>query len=118
MSGERGTRRTRTFALTAAMADGQRPEGITMHSTVRTVADPKSARHIPEEWQRILALCTGSGLAVAEVSARIGMRLTPTVDLLRELVAHGLVEHSAPLTEADASNIEFLRRLRRGLERG
>ncbi|MFC7220865.1 DUF742 domain-containing protein [Streptomyces polyrhachis] len=93
-------------------------EPITMHSIVSTVADPRATGAIPAEWQEILSMCAGPGLAVAEVAARIHLRLTPTVELLRQLLTHGLIEHSAPLNDAEAASVEFLRRLRRGLARG
>lgn len=117
MSGPRGTRKTRTFALTGSRTDRPPGERFTMHSTVRAVVRADDARSIPEEWQAVLRLCAGPGIAVAELAARTGMRLTPTVILLGELLEQGLIEHRPPMNDQDAMNIEFLRRIRSGLER-
>ncbi|AUH39310.1 DUF742 domain-containing protein [Streptomyces sp. CMB-StM0423] len=117
MSAPRGTRRTRTFALTGSRTDRAPGEQFTMHSTVRAAVPPDDARSIPEEWQTILRLCAGPGIAVAELAARIGMRLTPAAVLLAQLLEQGLIEHRPPMSDPDAMNIDFLRRIRSGLER-
>ncbi|MQY15057.1 hypothetical protein SRB5_52340 [Streptomyces sp. RB5] len=117
MTGQRGSRRTRAFALSASRSETAAGDGISMHSTIRAAVPPDQARSIPEEWQDILRVCAPPGVAVAELAARTGRRLTPTTVLLGQLLASGLIDHSPPLSDAEASNIEFLLRLRSGIER-
>lgn len=112
-------RRTRTFALTAAQTAAQEApdsaDQITMHSVIRTAVPVEHAGIIPEEWQKVLRWCTGTGIAVAEISARLQMMLTPTVVMLAELRAHGLVAHQAAMTTTEAADVAFLWRVRNRL---
>ncbi|MFJ4920855.1 DUF742 domain-containing protein [Streptomyces sp. NPDC088725] len=117
MTGPQRPRRTRTFALTSAQAEvrgGQDPsERITMESLIRTAVEIGAAENIPEEWQTVMRWCAGTGIAVAEIAARMRMRLTPTTVMLAELRARGLVTHHAPVNRAP--DVAFLRRVRNGL---
>jgi hypothetical protein len=115
VSGESGPRRTRAYALAAPRTEPEAGEEITMHSTIRTTAAAEEAKAVPEEWQAVLRMCAPPGIAVAEVAARMRMRLTPTVVLVGELLAHGLVHHQPPVSDAGASTIPLLHRIRRGL---
>ncbi|WP_037958633.1 DUF742 domain-containing protein [Streptomyces violens] len=112
-------RRTRTFALTAAQAAVQGETDpahrITMHSLIRTAIPVEAAGVIPEEWQAVLRWCVGTGIAVAEIAARLHMRLTPTAVMLNELRAHGLVTHQASMTTDQAADVAFLWRVRNRL---
>lgn len=111
-------RRTRTFALTAAQAalgEEDPAQRITMQSLIRTAVPVEAAGSIPEEWQAVLRWCSGTGIAVAEISARMQMRLTPTAVMLSELRAHGLVQHQASMTTDQASDVAFLWRVRNRL---
>ncbi|MEU0843925.1 DUF742 domain-containing protein [Streptomyces sp. NPDC005962] len=118
MTGPR-PRRTRTFALTAAQAAVQGGQGagerITMQSLICAAVPVEAAGSIPEEWQTVLRWCTGTGIAVAEISARLHMRLTPTTVMLAELRAHGLVTHQPSMTADQAADVAFLWRVRNGL---
>lgn len=114
-------RRTRAFALTNSPTpppgyDGVTPaERISMHSLIQSAVDVRAVAGIPEEWQAVLRWCTGTGMAVAEISARLRMKLTPTVAMLTELWAHGLVTHQASATTEQTGDVAFLWRIRNNL---
>lgn len=82
-----------------------------------TVA-PNAHGSLPTEWQAILAMCQPpNGRAVAEIAARMHMRLTPTTVLLGELFDRGLIHYRPPLEAAETSNVHLLTRIRDSLAR-
>ncbi|GGP64138.1 DUF742 domain-containing protein [Streptomyces calvus] len=113
--GEGGHRRTRLYALT----DGRTAAAhtaLTMDTTITAVAVADGHSGLPSEWQAILAMCSPpGGLAVAEIAARMRMRLTPMTLLLGELAERGLIEHRPPLEGAETTNVHLLMRIRDNL---
>ncbi|MFD7325181.1 DUF742 domain-containing protein [Streptomyces sp. NPDC059875] len=115
---QRGSRRrTRLYALT----DGRTAAAhtvLTMDTTI-TAATPEEARGgLPTEWQAVLALCAPpNGRAVAEIAARMRIRLTPMTLLLGELADRGLIHHRPPLEAAATTNVHLLMRIRDNLAR-
>ncbi|MYT19264.1 DUF742 domain-containing protein, partial [Streptomyces sp. SID7760] len=77
-----GGRRTRLYALT----DGRTaaPQTVlTMDTTITAAAGAEARGGLPTEWQAVLAMCDRpGGLAVAEIAARMRIRLTPMTLLL------------------------------------
>lgn len=57
------------------------------------------------------------GLAVAEIAARMQMRLTPMTLLLGELADRGLIRHRPPLERAETTNVHLLMKIRDNLAR-
>ncbi|MEU1820231.1 DUF742 domain-containing protein [Streptomyces roseifaciens] len=113
-------RRTRLYALTDGRTAGSR-HGLTM-DTVITAAPGAGHGHgcggLPTEWQEILAMCPSpNGRAVAEIAARMRMRLTPMVVLLGELLERGLIRHRPPLDASETSNVHLLMKIRDNLAR-
>ncbi|MFH8350105.1 DUF742 domain-containing protein [Streptomyces sp. NPDC018045] len=112
-------RRTRTYALTenrAARAHGHAAQPLTMQSLICTADRPGAlVGAVPQEWQTVLAWCCGTGIAVAEIAARLQLRLTPTLALLRAMHAHGLITSQTSL-DADG-NVAILLRVRNCLAR-
>ncbi|GGV84541.1 DUF742 domain-containing protein [Streptomyces griseoloalbus] len=113
--GEGGHRRTRLYALT----DGRTAAAhtaLTMDTTITAVAVADGHGGLPSEWQAILAMCSRpGGLAVAEIAARMHIRLTPMTLLLGELADRGLIEHRPPLEGAETTNVHLLMRIRDNL---
>ncbi|MET8677982.1 DUF742 domain-containing protein [Streptomyces sp. NPDC004647] len=110
-------RRTRLYALT----DGRTaaPRTVLTMDTMITAADVTEAHgSLSTEWQAILAMCRPpNGRAVAEIAARMQMRLTPMTVLLGELADRGLIHHRPPLETAETSNVHLLMRIRDSLAR-
>ncbi|MCB5179594.1 DUF742 domain-containing protein [Streptomyces antimicrobicus] len=113
----RSPRRTRLYALT----DGRTAAPctvLTMDTTITAAVDPEADSSLPTEWRAVLALCPApDGRAVAELAARMHIRLTPMTLLLGELADRGLIHHRAPLVGAETSNVHLLRRIRDNLAR-
>ncbi|MDI9887012.1 DUF742 domain-containing protein [Streptomyces sp. HNM0645] len=112
-----GGRRTRLYALTDGRTTAPE-DSLTMDTTVTAAVSPDTYDGLPSEWQAVLSLCMPpNGRAVAEIAARMHMRLTPVILLLGELEDRGLVRHRSPLEEAETSNVHLLRRIRDNLAR-
>ncbi|MFB7268107.1 DUF742 domain-containing protein, partial [Streptomyces nojiriensis] len=96
-----GRRRTRLYALT----DGRTAAAhtvLTMDTTITAAADGEVDGTLPTEWQEILTMCAPpGGRAVAEIAARMHIRLTPMTLLLGELTERGLIHHRPPLAVAE-----------------
>ncbi|MGW3321825.1 DUF742 domain-containing protein [Streptomyces virginiae] len=111
-----GRRRTRLYALT----DGRTAAAhavLTMDTTI-TAADGEVDGTLPTEWQEILAMCAPpGGRAVAEIAARMRIRLTPMTLLLGELADRGLIHHRPPLAVAETTDVHLLQRIRDSLAR-
>ncbi|MBA8975274.1 DNA-binding MarR family transcriptional regulator [Streptomyces aureorectus] len=87
-----------------------------MDTTITAVAVADGHSGLPSEWQAILAMCSPpGGLAVAEIAARMHIRLTPMTLLLGELAERGLIEHRPPLEGAETTNVHLLMRIRDNL---
>lgn len=112
-----GRRRPRLYALT----DGRTavPHTVlTMDTTITAAVSADAHSGLPSEWQTILAMCPPpNGQAVAEIAARMQMRLTPMTFLLGELADRGLVHHRPPLEESETTNVNLLMRIRDSLAR-
>ncbi|MFF4850719.1 DUF742 domain-containing protein [Streptomyces sp. NPDC001194] len=112
-----GRRRTRLYALT----DGRTaaPQTVlTMDTTITAAAGAEGRGGLPTEWQAVLAMCAPpGGLAVAEIAARMRIRLTPMTLLLGELADRGLIHHQPPLQGAETTNVHMLMRIRDNLAR-
>ncbi|MFD7555248.1 MULTISPECIES: DUF742 domain-containing protein [unclassified Streptomyces] len=110
-------RRTRLYALT----DGRTAAAhtvLTMDTTITSAVTEAARAGLPSEWQEILAMCTApGGLAVAEVAARMHMRLTPMTLLLGELADRGLIHHRPPLAATETTDVDLLMRIRDSLAR-
>ncbi|NSC25639.1 DUF742 domain-containing protein [Streptomyces albus subsp. chlorinus] len=112
-----GSRRTRLYALTDGRTEAARTV-LTMETTITAVAVADGHAGLPTEWQAVLAMCPPpGGLAVAEIAARMHMRLTPTTLLLGELADRGLITHRPPLKETETTNVHLLMRIRDNLAR-
>ncbi|MEU6867634.1 DUF742 domain-containing protein [Streptomyces sp. NPDC046876] len=113
----RSPRRTRLYALT----DGRTAApctALTMDTTITAAVDPDADSGLPTEWRTVLALCPApDGRAVAELAARMHIRLTPMTLLLGELADRGLIHHRPPLEGAETTNVHLLRRIRDNLAR-
>ncbi|WP_406187000.1 DUF742 domain-containing protein [Streptomyces sp. NBC_01006] len=115
---QRGSRRrTRLYALT----DGRTaaPQTVlTMDTTITAAVGADAQGGLPTEWQAVLAMCAPpGGLAVAEIAARMRIRLTPMTLLLGELADRGLIHHQPPLQGAETTNVHMLMRIRDNLAR-
>ncbi|MFE1411598.1 DUF742 domain-containing protein [Streptomyces sp. NPDC085524] len=110
-------RRTRLYALT----DGRTAAAhtvLTMDTTVTAAAAAAAQAGLPSEWQEILVMCAApAGLAVAEIAARMHMRLTPMTLLLGELADRGLIHHRPPLAATETTDVDLLMRIRDSLAR-
>lgn len=110
-------RRTRLYALTDGRTAAPRTV-LTMDTTVTAAADARTRGGLPTEWREVLALCAPpGGLAVAEIAARMHLRLTPTTLLLGELADRGLIHHRPPLDAAGTTDVHLLMRIRDNLAR-
>ncbi|MEV5376615.1 DUF742 domain-containing protein [Streptomyces nondiastaticus] len=111
-------RRTRLYALTDGRTAASR-HGLTMDTVITAAAEPGHGHgSLPTEWQEILGMCPSpNGRAVAEIAARMGMRLTPMVVLLGELLERGLIRHRPPLDASETSNVHLLMKIRDNLAR-
>ncbi|MEV8531431.1 DUF742 domain-containing protein [Streptomyces sp. NPDC051211] len=113
----RGPRRTRLYALT----DGRTAAPctvLTMDTTITAAVDADADSGLPTEWRAILAMCSPpDGRAVAEIAARMHIRLTPMTLLLGELADRGLIHHRPPLEGAETTNVHLLMRIRDNLAR-
>ncbi|MEV4502410.1 DUF742 domain-containing protein [Streptomyces klenkii] len=109
-------RRPRLYALTDGRTAASR-HGLTMDTVITAAAGPGHGS-LPTEWQEILAMCPSpNGRAVAEIAARMRMRLTPMVVLLGELLERGLIRHRPPLDASETSNVHLLMKIRDNLAR-
>ncbi|CAL9608687.1 DUF742 domain-containing protein [Streptomyces sp. enrichment culture] len=116
---QRPGRRPRLYALTEGRTAAPRTV-LTMDTTITAAVAPGDEAHdgLPTQWQRVLALCPPpEGRAVAEIAARMGMRLSPMTLLLGELADRGLVRHRPPLEGAETTNVHLLMRIRDNLAR-
>ncbi|MFD6971499.1 DUF742 domain-containing protein [Streptomyces sp. NPDC059979] len=113
-----GRRRTRLYALTDGRTDAAQTV-LTMDTTITTAAAADDAHGaLPTEWQEILAMCAPpGGRAVAEIAARMHIRLTPMTLLLGELADRGLIHHRPPLAATDTTDVHLLMRIRDNLAR-
>ncbi|MER6218166.1 DUF742 domain-containing protein [Streptomyces sp. NPDC048387] len=115
----RSTRRTRLYALTDGRTSAAAQTVLTMDTTI-VAAAPGDADDagLATEWQAVLALCAPpGGMAVAEIAARMHMRLTPMTLLLGELADRGLIDHRPPLEGAETTNVHLLMKIRDNLAR-
>ncbi|MFI1452513.1 DUF742 domain-containing protein [Streptomyces roseus] len=112
-----GGRRTRLYALT----DGRTaaPQTVlTMDTTITAAAGAEARGGLPTEWRAVLAMCDRpGGLAVAEIAARMRIRLTPMTLLLGELADRELIHYRPPLQGAETTNVHMLMRIRDNLAR-
>ncbi|MFK0259045.1 DUF742 domain-containing protein [Streptomyces sp. NPDC090445] len=113
----RGRRRTRLYALT----DGRTAASctvLTMDTTITAAVAEDAWSGLPSEWRAVLAMCVPpDGRAVAEIAARMHIRLTPMTMLLGELADRGLIHHQPPLEGAESTNVHLLMRIRDNLAR-
>ncbi|WP_236242597.1 DUF742 domain-containing protein [Streptomyces sp. CC228A] len=110
-------RRTRLYALTDGRTTAPRTV-LSMDTTITAAAGAGARDGLPSEWQAVLDLCPApAGRAVAELAARMGMRLTPMALLLGELADRGLIHHRPPLEGAETTNVHLLMRIRDNLAR-
>ncbi|MFE7302765.1 DUF742 domain-containing protein [Streptomyces sp. NPDC057579] len=110
-------RRPRLYALT----DGRTTApgvALTMDTLITATVAADADGSLSTEWQAILAMCQPpNGRAVAEIAARMHMRLTPMVLLLSELAERGLIHHRPPLRATETSNVHLLMKIRDNLAR-
>ncbi|MGW7441517.1 DUF742 domain-containing protein [Streptomyces sp. NPDC054849] len=110
-------RRTRLYALTDGRTDAAHTV-LTMDTTITAAAVDDAQGALPTEWQEILAMCAPpGGRAVAEIAARMHIRLTPMTLLLGELADRGLIHHRPPLAASDTTDVHLLMRIRDNLAR-
>ncbi|MFE7773708.1 DUF742 domain-containing protein [Streptomyces sp. NPDC057445] len=89
-----------------------------MDTTITAAVSADDLGGLPTEWQAILSMCSPpNGQAVAEIAARMHMRLTPMTVLLGELADRGLIHHRPPLEESETTNVHLLMRIRDSLAR-
>lgn len=112
-----GRRRTRLYALTDGRTAAPHTV-LTMDTTITAAVAADAHGGLPTEWQAILSMCPPpNGRAVAEIAARMHMRLTPMTVLLGELADRGLIDHRPPLEGAETTNVHLLMRIRDSLAR-
>ncbi|GAA4890110.1 DUF742 domain-containing protein [Streptomyces coeruleoprunus] len=112
---QRAGRRTRLYALTDGRTAAPHTV-LTMDTTITAAVDAHDG--LPSEWRAVLAMCPApNGRAVAEIAARMRMRLTPMALLLGELADRGLIHHRPPLEGAETTNVHLLMRIRDNLAR-
>jgi hypothetical protein len=112
-----GRRRTRLYALTDGRTAAPHT-ALTMDTTITAAVAADARGGLPSEWQAVLAMCPPpGGLAVAELAARMRMRLTPMTLLLGELADRGLIHHRPPLQESETTDARLLMRIRDNLAR-
>ncbi|MGK5543730.1 DUF742 domain-containing protein [Streptomyces sp. URMC 127] len=113
-----GRRRPRLYALTDGRTAASR-HGLTMDTVITADAGAGDGHgSLPTEWREILAMCPPpGGRAVAEIAARMRMRLTPMVVLLGEMLERGLIRHRPPLDASETSNVHLLMKIRDNLAR-
>lgn len=110
-------RRTRLYALTDGRTTAPRTV-LTMDTLITATIAAEADGSLSTEWQAILAMCQPpNGRAVAEIAARMQMRLTPMTVLLGELSNRGLIHHRPPLKAAETSNVHLLMKIRDNLAR-
>ncbi|MGW6568590.1 DUF742 domain-containing protein [Streptomyces sp. NPDC054975] len=113
----RGRRRPRLYALTDGRTAAPHTV-LTMDTTITAAAGADARSGLPTEWRAVLDMCAPpGGLAVAEIAARMGIRLTPMTMLLGELSDRGLIVHRPPLEGPETTNVHLLRRIRDNLAR-
>ncbi|WP_309144280.1 DUF742 domain-containing protein [Streptomyces sp. BR123] len=113
----RGRRRTRLYALTDGRTDASCTV-LTMDTTITAAVSEEAWSGLPSEWRAVLAMCVPpDGRAVAEIAARMHIRLTPMTMLLGELTDRGLIHHQPPLEGAETTNVHLLMRIRDNLAR-
>ncbi|MEV7547130.1 DUF742 domain-containing protein [Streptomyces sp. NPDC089915] len=115
----RSPRRTRLYALTDGRTTAAPQTVLTMDTTiVAAVPADEDEAGLATEWRAVLALCAPpGGMAVAEIAARMHMRLTPMTLLLGELADRGLIDHRPPLEGAETTNVHLLMKIRDNLAR-
>ncbi|MEU8438476.1 DUF742 domain-containing protein [Streptomyces sp. NPDC029216] len=115
----RSPRRTRLYALTDGRTAAAPQTVLTMDTTiVAAVAADDGDAGLATEWRAVLAMCGApGGMAVAEIAARMQMRLTPMTLLLGELADRGLIDHRPPLEGAETTNVHLLMKIRDNLAR-
>ncbi|MEU3406513.1 DUF742 domain-containing protein [Streptomyces sp. NPDC006670] len=115
----RSPRRTRLYALTDGRTSAAPQTVLTMDTTiVAAVPADDEDPGLSTEWRAVLALCAPpAGMAVAEIAARMHMRLTPMTLLLGELADRGLIDHRPPLEGAETTNVHLLMKIRDNLAR-
>ncbi|MEV0412877.1 DUF742 domain-containing protein [Streptomyces sp. NPDC050448] len=115
----RSPRRTRLYALTDGRTAAAPQTALTMDTTiVAAVAADDAHTGLATEWRAILAMCVPpAGMAVAEIAARMHIRLTPMTLLLGELADRGLIHHRPPLEGAETTNVHLLMKIRDNLAR-
>ncbi|WP_330299193.1 DUF742 domain-containing protein [Streptomyces sp. NBC_00503] len=110
-------RRTRLYALTDGRTAATHTV-LTMDTTITAAVAGDAHAGLPTEWQEILAMCAGpGGRAVAEVAARMHIRLTPMTLLLGELADRGLIHIRPPLAVGETTNVHLLMKIRDNLAR-
>ncbi|MGW5341968.1 DUF742 domain-containing protein [Streptomyces sp. NPDC004050] len=104
-----------------ALTDGRTAASctvLTMDTTITAAVTEDAWSGLPSEWRAVLAMCVPpDGRAVAEIAARMHIRLTPMTMLLGELAERGLIHHQPPLEGAETTNVHLLRRIRDNLAR-
>ncbi|MFE2152595.1 DUF742 domain-containing protein [Streptomyces lavendulae] len=115
----RSPRRTRLYALTDGRTAAAPQTVLTMDTTIMAaVAADDAHTGLATEWRAVLAMCAPpGGMAVAEIAARMHMRLTPMTLLLGELADRGLIHHRPPLDGAETTNVHLLMKIRDNLAR-
>ncbi|MET8755600.1 DUF742 domain-containing protein [Streptomyces sp. NPDC004667] len=115
----RSPRRTRLYALTDGRTAAAPQTALTMDTTITAaVAADDAHTGLATEWRAVLAMCAPpGGIAVAEIAARMHMRLTPMTLLLGELADRGLIHHRPPLDGAETTNVHLLMKIRDNLAR-
>lgn len=111
------SRRTRLYALTDGRTAAPHTV-LTMDTTITAAVAEDAQGGLPTEWRAILAMCAApGGRAVAEIAARMHIRLTPMTLLLGELADRGLIHHRPPLEGAETTNVHLLMKIRDNLAR-
>ncbi|MFE3762925.1 DUF742 domain-containing protein [Streptomyces sp. NPDC059104] len=115
----RSPRRTRLYALTDGRTAAAAQTALTMDTTITAAVVADDAHTgLATEWRAVLAMCAPpGGMAVAEIAARMHMRLTPMTLLLGELADRGLIHHRPPLDGAETTNVHLLMKIRDNLAR-
>ncbi|MBG0825681.1 DUF742 domain-containing protein [Planomonospora sp. ID91781] len=106
----------RPYVVTGGRAHPRIPFDLV--TLVVTVADAPASRGDPAigpEKRRMLALCRGGALSVAEIAAHLALPVSITKVLLGDLVDAGLVATRPPASTAQGPDIQLLQEVLDGL---
>jgi DNA-directed RNA polymerase specialized sigma24 family protein len=83
--------------------------------TLVFAADDRPLSGLNPEKRRMVELCRGGSLSVAEVAGHLGLAVSVTKVLLADLVDSGHIVHRAPIPKAELPDVQLLQEVLNGL---